>query len=394
VSTLHSYGFAAVRRAFGSVKLDEHKVDRIIRALVGEEPETREYRAVLRRVVGLAKGVLAQREDVEEMAYAADVEDEDVERFCADVWEVLTRCKADTKTIDFDDMVWFPVVFGLRCKRYDRVFIDETQDLNACQIKLALSACARHGRIFAVGDDRQAIYGFRGADANAVGRVISELNAKVLPLSVTYRCARRIVEVANAIVPDLQAAENAVDGEVLPLNEDLMRKQAMPGDFILSRVNAPLVGLCLGFLKEGRPATVAGRDGGAGLRSLVVKSKANTVIELTEWLGVWREREVARITRRNPEASTVAVDDRVACIDALCEGATYVSEVIAKIETLFSDTNLQNRIVCSSTHKAKGLERTRVFVLKNTYRPAQGLEEANLWYVAVTRARETLFVVS
>jgi superfamily I DNA/RNA helicase len=67
--------------------------------------------------------------------------------------------------------------------------------------------------------------------------------------------------------------------------------------------------------------------------------------------------------------------------------------VTAKIQALFSDTDETRRVTLSTTHKAKGLERDRAWVLADTYRPTRGTEEANLWYVAVTRAKTTLFLV-
>lgn len=70
-----------------------------------------------------------------------------------------------------------------------------------------------------------------------------------------------------------------------------------------------------------------------------------------------------------------------------------MQEIKDKIDGLFSDTDAANRIMLSTTHKAKGLERDRVWILMDTYRPKKSTEEANLYYVAVTRARKSLFKV-
>lgn len=397
VSTLHSYGYAAIRSAFGNVRLNDRKVETLVKARLGEETETREYRQAVIKAVGLAKGTLAEEKaDIGNMidSFGLEVDDGEREGFCTDVIAILDACKLNTKEIDFDDMVWFPVVFGLRVRRYDRVFVDETQDLNLCQIELALAACAEGGRICAVGDDRQAIYGFRGADARAVPRVINSLSATVLPLSVTYRCARAIVEVAREIVPDLEAAPNATEGEVLDCNTNEMKRDAKPGDFVLSRSNAPLIATCLAFLKAGKPATVAGRDIGAGLRALIEKSKARSVPALAAWLERWVDREIARVTKRNPDADTSAITDKAECIHALSEGAASVGEIVARIESLFSDRDPSEMILCATTHKAKGLERERVWMLADTYKAGRSVEEANLYYVAVTRAKRTLCMVT
>jgi superfamily I DNA/RNA helicase len=70
--------------------------------------------------------------------------------------------------------------------------------------------------------------------------------------------------------------------------------------------------------------------------------------------------------------------------------------MLRKLDTLFNDVDgdIQGRVVCSSIHKAKGLEANRVFLLMGTlYRRGQGLEETNCEYVGITRAKQHLTLV-
>ena len=61
--------------------------------------------------------------------------------------DVLEQCKnLQGRAIDFDDMIWLPVVRKLPQRKFDRVFVDETQDLNAAQIEMTLRACREGGR--------------------------------------------------------------------------------------------------------------------------------------------------------------------------------------------------------------------------------------------------------
>jgi hypothetical protein len=199
---------------------------------------------------------------------------------------------------------------------------------------------------------------------------------------------------ARKIVPDYEAKPGAERGAVQNISALSVSTLAKPGDFIISRKNAPLMGLCLGFLRAGVPACVAGRDVGASLRTLIDKSRAKTVPELTAWLERWREREAKRIAKLKRAGGAIAVVlDKIACIGALAEGAEDVAEVRAKIKRLFSDKDDAAKIVCTTVHKAKGLERDRAFVLVDTFRLDRGGEEPNLYYVAVTRAKSSLFLV-
>ena len=407
VSTLHSYGLRAIMKRFGRLQINDRKVDSIVRALRGDN-ESFDSRRAICKIVGLAKGSLAQtRQEVESIidGYGIDgfgESDKDREAAVNDVLRILEVCKAPDVAhkglgnvgvgeIDFDDMVWLPVACCLRLWQYDRVFVDETQDLNAAQIEMTMRAVKPSGRICVVGDPAQAIYGFRGADSRSIPNLIERLRAHVMPLSVTYRCARRIVEEARRYVPDLEAAPGADEGEVNTCTEESMKTLVKPGDFILSRANAPLIPLCLGFLREGRRAAVQGRDVGASIAALVKKSKAASVSDLLDWVEVWGKREVDRLLRKDQD--TQGVEDKVAVVEALCEGAQSVQEVLSRIEALFSDADDSARIVLSTTHKAKGLERDRVFMLRDTYLRRESEEERNLAYVAVTRARKSLWYV-
>lgn len=393
VRTLHSFGFSALRSAFRT-RLDDGKVDRIARSLFDENSLRGGVLGNLAKLVSRAKAVLARDElDLDGLVDDLGLDVPDVQRpdFIDRAAEILAACYQDTTSCDFDDMIWLAVRHGVRVPAFDFVFVDETQDLNAAQIELALRAVKRGGRVVAVGDDRQAIYGFRGADAHAVERIVERLSARVLPLSITYRCGKKIVDLARAIVPDYEAAPSAPDGEVLAVNELKLRAEAAPGDFVISRKNAPLIGLCLGFLATNKPATIAGRDVGAGLLALVDRSKATEERELLAFVEDWRRTEADRLAARGRDPQ--AIEDRADCIAALTEGAADVAEVRARIAALFTDRDDSQRIVCTTTHKAKGLERNRCWILADTFTMGGGVEEDNLWYVAITRAKSTLCLV-
>lgn len=390
VKTLHAFGFAALRNAFRTV-MDGNKVERIARSLFGEIPGA--VLGNMSKLVSRAKSTLAADEsDLDRLIddLELDVPEHERSEFIERSAEVLGACYRDTRTCDFDDMIWLPVRHGIRVPTFDYVFVDETQDLNAAQIELALSAVKRGGRVFAVGDDRQAIYGFRGADEHAVDNITTRLGARVLPLSITYRCGKAIVALAQEIVPDYEAAQSAPEGLVRNVTDAVMRAEAAPGDFVISRKNAPLIGACLGFLAQGKPATIAGRDIGAGLLALVNKSKADTIPALLEWIDKWEKAECVRLAARKRD--TQPATDKADCIEALTDGASSVAEVKARIEALFSDKDDSRRIVCTTTHKAKGLERERCWVLADTFSTAT-TEEDNLWYVAITRAKSELCLI-
>jgi superfamily I DNA/RNA helicase len=397
VKTLHSLGYGACRRAFPKLGApNKDKLTEYVKADRGDRAETYDLRENLSKAVSLCKGYLVDNEiEIDEILDKHDIDTCGDKRgdFIESIIKIMSACKKDTTQVDFDDMIWLPNVLGLNLIKYERVFIDEAQDLNSAQINLALNSCKTNGRILSVGDEHQCIYGFRGADTDAIQNIVTRCNSKRLPLSVTYRCALSIVRLAQTLVPNLEAAPGAIEGRVERVREADMVRMVRPGDFILSRTNAPLIKWCLALLRERIPANIQGRDIGQNLTGMIRKSRKNNVASFLEWLDEYSKNEIARMIKLRRDPTTI--QDKAGCLEVLCDGANSLNEVKANIDKLFKDGDDKNRVILSTTHKAKGLERDRVFMLEGTYRRGKDQrEENNLVYVAYTRAKESLFLVS
>jgi len=394
VMTLHSLGFRAIKQSFGNVILENDKCTTLVKEIIGDDYDLWELNQSICKCVSLCKAFLFDTpKKIEELIDQFGIETFDLERdkFISHVIKAMGMCKQSKMVIDFDDMIWFPFVYRLNVGKFDVVFVDEAQDLNAAQIAMVLSAVKPGGRIIAVGDPAQSIYQFRGADSEAIPNFINKLKAKTLPLSVTYRCPKKVVKLAQEIVPDIEAHDKAADGLVVDLDAGDLLKKVKPGDFVLSRTNAPLIKYCLQLLKAGVPANIQGRDIGANLLYFIKKSKSKTIIEFTKYVNTWREQEVKRLMSEKRD-TTICID-KAECLLNLCEGTLTIKDLKETIEKLFNDTDDAAKVIFSTTHKAKGLERDRVFILADTYRKGNGGEEANLWYVAVTRAKQELYLV-
>lgn len=413
--TMHGMGFRALSRAFKNLGEPTNKTAVLLEQITGEDiRELRREKPTLvkavSRLVQLCKMNLAEpdEETLEGLAghYEVDLESEGGRDYSSEVFSlvprVLEEARKQTWVIDFDDMIWLPVVLGLPIYRYDLLLVDEAQDLNRCQQALAIRAGKR---LILCGDPCQAIYGFAGADTDSIPRMQSALGetpegCKTLPLTMTRRCGRTIVEEARAIVPDFEAWRENCEGQVLTASFEEYAKTVQDGDMVLCRVNAPLVSQCFRFIKEGKKANIQGRDIGEGLIKLVEGFNAVNVADLCGKIDDWYVGESAKEnSRKNPsEDKLIALQDRRDCLLAFAEGASSLREVTDKINRLFSDDRTGG-ILLSSVHRAKGLERRRVFILtpKGAGMPHpmarsgwQVRQEYNLRYVAITRAIETL----
>lgn len=412
--TLHSLGLQCVKRFWPDAKPDFKTSDRID-DLVNRTCGARAPDAVKRLVGKLCtQGRLmaphaTKADDLVTIALEFEcAPDESWERDgfgldyvtqkAVEAMELAASQKPTRNVIDGADMIFLPVRNGWLRKIYDVVIVDEGQDMNACQLEIAEGLCRNN--LVVVGDDRQAIYGFAGADSGSLDRLKHALSATELPLNVTYRCGQVIVELAQGYVPDFQAGPRNPMGTISYAALDALTASAKPSDFILSRVNAPLVSIAMKLLRAGKRTKIAGRDIGEGLISLVRKLKGRSVPDFLGKVAAWEAREVSRLQpalakatngrKKTIEQKIEDIHDKASMLSSLADGAPSVDEVESRIVDLFTNDGLGDKglIVCSSVHKAKGREADRVFILKDTLR--SGGEEDNIAYVAITRAKNEL----
>lgn len=404
VKTLHGVGYGFIRSMWPNARPDD-KVE-IERIKQGEDIPW-EVLVQVKKLVGFAKNLFLEpsesnlRDVIAERGI--DVGDE-FERDGYDEAKLVSLALRGLEAskeqdaqgrISFDDMVWLPVVMGWVKPRFDLVVVDEAQDMNLLQLLMAMRAVRTGGRMCIIGDDRQAIYGFRGAAQSGMEMMAHELAAKILPLTVTYRCPKSVVELAKTLVPDYRAPEDAPEGSVEHKMTAQLLKLARPGDAVLSRVNAPLMKHCLAFLRCGTPARIEGRDIGQMLATIAKKLNARTVPQFLEKLSKWEARRIARLEASGRQDQISGIEDQAETLRAVADGASGVAEILHRLETMYSNTEGQEtpKVVLSSVHKAKGLEWDRVFVLGSTFR-RDGQEESNIRYVAYTRAHEQLTILS
>ena len=319
--------------------------------------------------------------------------------------EVLNLCWADVSKYDFDDMCAFVHRFDLRCNDFDVIIADESQDLNNLQMWIIRNSLLKpDGRFIHVGDPKQAIYGWRGSDSEAFERLTKEFNSKVLNLSITFRCPRKIVQFVKqeGLIENYEAFEGNPEGEIHEIDYSQIFDNAEGGDYILSRTNAPLAKICLQLLRQGKRANIAGLDIGSSLNSFIKEARCESVPDLMIWIENYRQAEHERLTANPAQDNSSALDymnDKLDTIRVLSEGCSTTKQVSQKIRNIFIDEDDRRKkvdpskvILCSTIHKAKGRERNRVFALEATMNNSSQ-EERNIKYVAYTRTKHSLFLL-
>jgi hypothetical protein len=183
---------------------------------------------------------------------------------------------------DFDDMILAPLAFDDAALRaavgvpppageteafawHPRswVLVDEAQDLNPARRLMLRRLLRPGGRLLAVGDPAQALYGFTGAHAGGLASLATELAATRLSLPVCYRCPASHVAAAAALLGAHEGALVARPGAPAGRIEACAARIALDGlgpsgAAVLCRGNAELLQLYLALLRRGAPCRLVG----------------------------------------------------------------------------------------------------------------------------------------
>lgn len=356
--------------------------------------------------------------------------------------------------VDFDDLVALPVdllandaaVAARWRQRFRHLCVDEFQDVDARQYRLLQLLAPAAASVCAIGDPNQAIYGFRGADAGCFARFGEDFpGTRRLRLGRNYRSTGSIVSAAAQMIG------NGAPGDIIrPMSEPLTvhaaadeRKEA---EFVAASIESLLGGhdmlaagrkgatrddgRPLGFAdfavlyrtdaqaavlrealdragipyKKSSPAPIAGQPLVAALLDALAAGQDDAPSPLPE-------RVAAAAERLRPEqdaAGQAALAEARRWLAALAAGAAGEAQLREQValstEADFWDARA-DRVSLLTLHAAKGLEFPVVFVVgvedgltpfswstAGEADPDAAAEERRLFYVALTRARDQLFL--
>jgi superfamily I DNA/RNA helicase len=425
VKTVHSLGFSALSKYLGKTKLDSYKYANLCQEEAQQtisehcpESEPWELRKkcqnlkdVLVDLLRFSQNCLVPGEDVTGMkelanAYGVDCDEWDFELLCESVSRIQNlgqTISEDEKIIDFIDMIWLPCIWELTVTPFDWVVGDEIQDWSKCQLELVSRAV--NGRFIGVGDPRQSIYLFSGADSASFENIRQKFDAVELPLSICYRCPTSHLEIAREIEPKIEAAETAIAGTVSDIKRSDVATEVKIGDLILCRLTAPLLSLCIQLIAKKVPAKVIGRDISKHLSKIVGEITSLHGFEwdnFPAWAEEYYDRKAKKLSdNQKSEARIQTLRDTVDGVIACYEGfeADSAFALNTQIKELFTDDTAM--VTLCTVHRAKGLEADRVFVLRpekmplkwKDQLPTEAEQELNIKFVAVTRSKKDLFFV-
>ena len=417
IKTLHSLGFSTLLYNYKNLNLqvDDLKYQKKLRSVLEDNPveilpkKQKRYKSNILKLTDLGRFYLVKNEtQLETVAVKHNIVI--IENEIEIAFELITWGKTsleETKTIDFSDMIYLPNVLPIRTFKYDFIFIDEAQDLSVAQFNLFLKYLKQGGRFISIGDEKQCINGFVGSSQDSFDKLKALPSTIELPLSICYRCPKRVIELAQKFVPEIEARDNAPEGYI---KYNATIDDVKDGDMIICRNTLPLIKLYLELITNGTKAYIKGKDIGSNLINMVENIGQELLnIDLNEE-GVFSELYSTLLNYIEQTKTILDISeedvfetqefnnlmDSIQCLEIVANNLKTKNELVEKLKLIFSDESTEG--ICLSTiHKAKGLEADNVFILNKNLLPSKFVkqdwemeQEKNLEYVAITRPKKIL----
>lgn len=341
------------------------------------------------------------REAVENVCLRWDVDFND--HYYEDI--KLFICKADEEIcnhgdeldIDFTDQLYltYKHISADLFPKYDVIFLDEAQDLNPLQRELVLRMLKPTGRLVTAGDFSQCIYFFMGSSTDSFKLLRDRPNTAVLPMKLTYRCAKNIVRVAQKYSENIEYLDDAREG----VTREGKLSEVMPGDYVLCRNNFPLVETFVYLSQLGVKSTILGKDYGESLLTLLSQAESGV-----GWEDMLKEKQnelkKKGINKCKNNESYIFLFEKIAICKVLVSHYGSIKMAFSMLKDIFTEGE-EGCVTLSTIHKSKGLEAKRVFILgfnellpsKYATTEAQLEAERCLQFVAVTRAKDELIFI-
>ena len=214
IGTFHSLAARLLRReaprlGFGAnyTIYDQDDSESLTKRLLeqrGLSPKANPPRAV-HSLISAAKNRMISPEE-----FAATA-DGSLARAAADVYALLGPALKQANAMDFDDLLVAPLTLFATCpdrleywqRRFQHVLVDEFQDTNAAQYQIVKLLAGQHRNLTVVGDDDQAIYGWRGADPRHMVTFQRDFpGTTVVKLEHNYRSTQVILDAANGVIAE------------------------------------------------------------------------------------------------------------------------------------------------------------------------------------------------
>lgn len=415
--TLHSLGLSAIKYKWGRYTIQKGKNYELIKAL-------KDYNRSLYQGLSWEDKVklnmtLMEMNDVSRIYLTDDLGEIAVHMTNMDryfymhdrlpqLWEDLLSIREDFEQrliIDYIDMIYLVCKYELPIPIQPYyLMIDEAQDLNLAQHRM-IDMLLVQGDIkkwVAVGDRRQAIYGFSGSYSTSFDLFKEKGVVYELPLDVCYRCPQAIIKEANKVYDVIEPFKE-YEGIVETITDVPMIKE---GSMVICRNTSPLIEVYFQLIGYGYKAYIKGEDIMGRLMNFLrpyeYKSVRQTMHSLrTDMLHIKEKPNKSDEDRYKYYRINENLTNLKLLQEHYCKPEDKISTIIVNLKAMFAEEDDRQAVTLCTIHKSKGLEADVVYILNEFLIPSkfaksasQLEQERNLKYVARTRAKEEMYYLN
>jgi len=332
-----------------------------------------------------------------------------------------TRYKRSNGYLDFTDILTEFVKSGIRLP-VDIAFIDEAQDLSALQWFAALSATEGARTQYVAGDDDQAIYRWAGADVGS----FMDLPGERRVLAHSYRLPRAVHRLASDILPRIKVRVpkefSPRDGqgrivrhasaESLPVTAGQKWLFLVRNRYLLAGLRSSLDARGVVYSMHGMSSVVTSERAVIYTWERLNKGMAVPVTDIRDLYEKLRSKTQVKHGFKTlpnvPDNISLTHEQLRASHGLLVQGAWF--DVLTNIPTerrayyrrllrTHGTLKIEPQVQLETIHGAKGAEADHVALITEQSRKTWDESQRNtddehrVWYVGVTRARETLHLV-
>lgn len=412
VSTIHSLGFSILRKNFKNVKIKENKVLGFVTKYSKKTPTIKgkisTFNFKANQIILKTDPTLKEYnlENLYEICEKFKIKyDDDLLLHTIKIKKTIEDYDSkqkDTIFVDFNDMVTLPIKLNLQFEKYDVCFFDEAQDMSQCHKEMLLRSLKSEGRFVTVFDKRQSIFGFAGADTKVLDSLIKEKVSKVFPLSYSFRCSKSVVSHCIEVYEGFKAFPTNNEGNVR--DGSIKEVRSFKTDVVLCRNTKPLIDVYSYLVANNIPCFVKGKDYGKALIKLLKSQRTenvySTTISLERYLSDI-ECNLISFGVSNPKSTAKYMDEyeKVSILKKVLQKNQTVSKTILALTEIFK--NRKDAIPLMTIHKSKGLEFSRVFIMRNDLIPSKYAtnefdieQERNLDWVKRSRAKDEIVYIT
>ncbi len=263
VGTFHSFGLRIIKENYNTLNLQSNftildsddvlsLIKKTMKDLGYDIKQISPY--YIRNKISFIKNEMLSDSEIDRLLIS------ELDKIAKEVYYAYEKVLSKNNVIDFDDLLKLPVtlfkehpsILEHYQEKYQYILVDEYQDTNEVQYQLIKLLSKKYRNIFVVGDQNQAIYGFRQANyKNIVNFEKDYPDALVVVLNQNYRSTTNILNAANSVI------KNNIERKDVNLYSDLgegikvkyLRCQNSNSevDFILKEINSLL---SLGYEKK------------------------------------------------------------------------------------------------------------------------------------------------